>query len=245
MVTWEDVPSIHQNGIIINYEVQFEPLHFTEELMTDTINTTNLSANITGLEEHVEYNISVRAYNSVGPGPYSDPVTERTLEDGKVPMILFYVSSVVLYNIMGISTEPEASPENVRATATSSTTIMVTWEEVPAIHQNGIIINYEVQFEPLHFTEELMTDTINTTNLSANITGLEEHVEYNISVRAYNSVGPGPYSDPITERTLEDGTFLYAIFVSQYKDHLFLNPQYQPHLLRMSKPQLSPPLRSW
>ena len=90
-----------------------------------------------------------------------------------------------------------------------------------------------------------MTDTINTTNLSANITGLEEHVEYNISVRAYNSVGPGPYSDPITERTLEDGTFLYAIFVSQYKDHLFLNPQYQPHLLRMSKPQLSPPLRSW
>ena len=75
---------IDQNGIIINYEVQFEPLQFTEELQTETINTTNLTASITGLEEYVQYNISVRAYTSVGPGPYSDPVTERTLEDRKL-----------------------------------------------------------------------------------------------------------------------------------------------------------------
>ena len=39
--------------------------------------------NLTGLEEYVEYNITVRAYTSVGPGPYSDPpITERTMEDG-------------------------------------------------------------------------------------------------------------------------------------------------------------------
>ena len=84
---------------------------------------------------------------------------------------------------------------------------MVTWEEVPAIDRNGIIINYEVQFEPLQFTGELATDTINTPDLSVTITGLEENVEYNISVRAYTSVGPGPYSDPVTERTSEDGTY--------------------------------------
>ena len=89
---------------------------------------------------------------------------------------------------------------------------MVTWEDVPAIHRNGIIINYEVQFEPLQFTAELMTDTITTTNLSINITGLEEYVEYNISVRAYTSVGPGPYSDPVTERTLEDGMYLLNLY---------------------------------
>ena len=103
------------------------------------------------------------------------------------------------------STEPAASPENVQATSISSTAIMVIWEEVPAIDRSGIIINYEVRFEPLQFTAELSTGTINTPDLSVTITGLEEYVEYNISVRAYTSVGPGPYSGPVTERIQEDG----------------------------------------
>ena len=84
---------------------------------------------------------------------------------------------------------------------------MVLWEEVVAIDQNGIIVSYEIDFEPLEFTDTLMPASVNTTNLSINITGLEENVEYNISVRAYTSVGPGPYSDPVTERTSEDGTY--------------------------------------
>ena len=89
MVTWEEVPAIDWNGFFVNYEVQLEPLQFTGELETEAINTTSLSANISGLEEFVEYDITVRAYTSVGPGPYSDPVTERTLEDGNVPIPCF------------------------------------------------------------------------------------------------------------------------------------------------------------
>ena len=53
----------------------------------------------------------------------------------------------------------------------------------------------------------LTIGTINTTDLSVNITGLEEDVRYNITVRAYTSVGPGPHSDPVSETTLEDGTY--------------------------------------
>ena len=81
------------------------------------------------------------------------------------------------------------------------------WEEVPAIDENGIIINYEVQVEPLDFTEVLPTIFVNTTFLSTRtvVSGLQEFVQYNISVRAYTSVGPGPFSPPVTERTLEDG----------------------------------------
>ena len=90
-MTWEEVLAIDENGIIISYEIQFEPLEFTSVLMTDTINTTNLSAVITGLQEYVEYNMSVRAYTIIGPGPYSDPVTERTLEDRKLINIMIVV----------------------------------------------------------------------------------------------------------------------------------------------------------
>ena len=108
------------------------------------------------------------------------------------------------YNICSEPTAPATSPQNVETFALSSTEIMVTWVEVDALDENGIIINYEVQYQPLQFTNTLDTISINTTNLSENITSLEEYVDYNISVRAYTSVGPGPYSDPVTERTLED-----------------------------------------
>ena len=104
-------------------------------------------------------------------------------------------------------TVPDASPQNVTVMILSSTEIQVSWEEVPAIDQNGIIIMYEVQYEPLEtFGDQLSTNTTNTTMLTTTLTDLEEYVEYNITVRAYTSVGPGPYSDPpITERTAEDG----------------------------------------
>ena len=38
--------------------------------------------NVTGLEDDTEYNISVRAYTSVGPGPFSVSVMEKTAENG-------------------------------------------------------------------------------------------------------------------------------------------------------------------
>ena len=98
----------------------------------------------------------------------------------------------------------------MQANATSSTEIMVTWEEVLPIDQNGIITNYEVRYEPLQFTESLSIMFVNTTDMTVNLTNLQEYVEYNISVRAYTSVGFGPFSTEITERTFEDGRCLYG-----------------------------------
>ena len=90
---------------------------------------------------------------------------------------------------------------------------MVTWDEIPGLDRNGIIIDYEVEIEPLDFPADIMTDILTTTNLSILVTGLEEFVNYNISVRAYTSVGPGPYSDPVTERTFEDGITYFSFLI--------------------------------
>ena len=82
------------------YEIEYEPLDsFDCGLMVESINTTGpvLMMNLTGLEEYVEYDITVRAYTSEGPGPYSDPpVTVRTLEDGNecFPNVLVIVLSI-------------------------------------------------------------------------------------------------------------------------------------------------------
>ena len=98
------------------------------------------------------------------------------------------------------------------ATAVSSTEIEVSWEEVPAINENGVITVYEVLYTPLMtFEGQISTNTTNTSQLNITLTGLQEYVEYSISVRAYTSVGPGPYSDGVVNRTLEDCKLLVSI----------------------------------
>ena len=107
-----------------------------------------------------------------------------------------------------LSPEPSDLPQNVIATVISSTEIMVSWEEVPAINQNGEVTAYEIEYIPLEtFEGQISTNTVNTSDgsvLMIVLTGLEEYVRYNISVRAYTSVGPGPYSDSVSERTDTD-----------------------------------------
>ena len=106
-----------------------------------------------------------------------------------------------------ISVVPNAPPDNVQAITSSSTAIMVTWEPVPEIDQNGIITQYEVEFNQSTFNE-ISTSNLTTTNgpqLMVELEGLEEYVEYTVRVRAFTSVGPGPFSVAMVSRTLEDG----------------------------------------
>ena len=83
LVYWYRVPSIHQNGIIISYEVRYEPLEtFGGHIQTQTRNVSGTATGLflTGLQEYVGYNISVRAYTSAGEGPYSTEETGFTRE---------------------------------------------------------------------------------------------------------------------------------------------------------------------
>ena len=83
-MSWTEVPEIDQNGIITEYEVMYEPLMTFGGLITTlTVNTTNLSITLMDLQEYLEYNISVRAYTSVGPGPYSVGIVNTSFVDGK------------------------------------------------------------------------------------------------------------------------------------------------------------------
>ena len=85
MVTWDVVPPIDQNGVITVYEVLYEPMEtFSGAIGPLTVNVTKRSSLLTGLQEYVEYTISVRAYTSEGEGPYSVGVIERTLEAGNL-----------------------------------------------------------------------------------------------------------------------------------------------------------------
>ena len=91
----------------------------------------------------------------------------------------------------------------MRGYNTSSASILVSWDEVPADQQNGIITGYTIIYQSL--TEN------HNGNVSAgpndrqkNITGLKEYVNYNIMVFASTVKGDGPRSSLVLVRTDQD-----------------------------------------
>ena len=95
----------------------------------------------------------------------------------------------------------------------SSTAISVSWEPPSLIDWNGIITLYEVEYNQTTFDEATRTQTmlLNASFSTVSITGLEEYTEYFLRVRAYTSMGPGPYSPPVITMTLEDGKLVIYV----------------------------------
>ena len=119
----------------------------------------------------------------------------------------YFIHAILLFTVP--STDPESPPVNVTAEVVSSTSIVIRWDEVPPIDQNGIIIGYELLYEPLYEVCQCQAISIYLSVPSSMITlsGLEEFVVYDFSVRAYTSEGPGPYNDAVTQITQENSVF--------------------------------------
>ena len=83
----------------------------------------------------------------------------------------------------------------------SSTSISVFWDPPPFNDQNGVITGYQVNIIYQN-TTIVSIITINTSIVANN---LQEFEEYVIEVAAMTSVGLGPFSDPVSSQTFEDG----------------------------------------
>ena len=107
---------------------------------------------------------------------------------------------------------PASPPSDPTATVESSTSITVSWLEVPAIDQNGIIIEYEVEYTQYTFDIN-MNQSVMINSTTVELTELHEYVQYFIRVRAYTIIGSGPYTTAINVTTAQDGKNI-AYFVS-------------------------------
>ena len=97
----------------------------------------------------------------------------------------------------------------MRGRNTSSTSILVTWDEVPTDGQNGIITSYTITYQSLtqdhngHFTVEFSAhQTV--------LTGLKKYFNYSITVFASTVKGNGPASSPIIVSTDQDSKWLFC-----------------------------------
>ena len=121
-------------------------------------------------------------------------------------MIILIISLIIsLFKAVLTSfiSEPSAAPLNVRGHNTSSTSIFVTWDDVPAADKNGIITSYNITYHSL--TENHSNSTrVDYPDRQVTLIGLREFVNYNIRVFASTKIGPGPASDVIVVMTGED-----------------------------------------
>lgn len=134
------------------------------------------------LEEFALYEVTMNAFNEVGSSDQSPSAVERTRE---------FV--------------PTFGPLGVEANATSSTTIVVKWGDVPKEHQNGLIEGYKVYYaanaRPPFLSKTIPSNATFTTTL----TELKKFVVYHIQVMAYTRLGEGALSmPPVRVQTYED-----------------------------------------
>ena len=99
--------------------------------------------------------------------------------------------------------EPSAPPANVKGNNSSSTSILVEWDEVPENDKNGIIKGYNITYKDWRTGVE-KTQTVDAPTRQIDLTGLNEFTKYNISVLAFTVKGGSPPSSAITVSTDED-----------------------------------------
>ena len=102
------------------------------------------------------------------------------------------------------TSEPTAAPVNVIVYKSSSTSISVQWNEVPAVDQNGVILTYTIIYQSLT-TKANGSVTVNYPELQKNVTHLQDYINYSVRVFASTKKGNGPASEPIVVITDQEG----------------------------------------
>ncbi|XP_062838740.1 phosphatidylinositol phosphatase PTPRQ isoform X3 [Anolis carolinensis] len=165
-------PPEKPNGIITHYEVIYE------DASTSVFkNTTATNLLLNGLKPYTLYNISVRAFTSLGHGNQSS----------------------ALLSVRTAETVPEVPPQNITYRNISSTEIELSY--FPPSVPNGIIEGYTIYLRESDGTEERI---INTKNSSFTITGLKIYTKYIVEVSSSTAKGEGTRSVPLYIMTAED-----------------------------------------
>ncbi|XP_062543635.1 cell adhesion molecule Dscam2 isoform X1 [Armigeres subalbatus] len=188
LINWMPPTYELRHGEIQGYSIGFRSMHTN----SNSYNYTSVSGDgedgtgellLGNLAKYTRYTIVASAFNQVGSGPQSEPVTAQTMED-----------------------VPSKPPEDIRCSSTSSTSIKVSWQPPPQQHMNGLLQGYTVFYESV--SEESISngdmETRKTSSLIASLTSLRKFSNYSVQVLAYTRMGDGVISPPVFCQTDED-----------------------------------------
>nr|XP_056702969.1 phosphatidylinositol phosphatase PTPRQ [Euleptes europaea] len=139
------------------------------------INITHLSLIITGLKIYTNYTVEVSASTSKGEGVHSEPLNILTDEDA-----------------------PTSPPRLLTVKQLSGIIVKLSWK--PPLEPNGIILYYTI-----YVWNILSNRSINVTETSLDITGLEHNNEYSVYVTASTRFGDGNMKSNMTSFKTSEG----------------------------------------
>ena len=99
--------------------------------------------------------------------------------------------------------EPTAAPSAVNATAVSSTSIYVKWNDIKEQQTYGEVIEYEVRYK--RTDGQGSSKGIFTQHRNLLISGLKSYISYDIEVAGSTKKGYGPFSNAVKETTFQGG----------------------------------------
>ncbi|KAI6658157.1 Phosphatidylinositol phosphatase PTPRQ-like isoform X2, partial [Oopsacas minuta] len=183
LLSWIGPPAIDQNGILVNFFIEYSGIERDTDLRNITVPPTNLSINVTGLDEDTSYIFILRASTSVGDGPFTDPLRATTQ-----------------------AAAPSSPPVNISITVINSTALNSTWRIPDIDEHNGALESVEIRLQGIDIeTSQIITVPITNTNDTTFkftiLSPLEEFVNYSVSFAVRNLVGLSPFSDPVYLRT--------------------------------------------
>ena len=103
-------------------------------------------------------------------------------------------------------TVPTGAPSGFTVTASSSTSITVSWQLPPVDDRNGKITGFKLFYKKKFSSEPQTMVPVNSGSVRRMVfNGLEKYTDYEFQVLAYTSVGDGPKSSVKYKTTKEDG----------------------------------------
>ncbi|XP_076847753.1 LOW QUALITY PROTEIN: receptor-type tyrosine-protein phosphatase S [Brachyhypopomus gauderio] len=141
---------------------------------------------VEGLRANTEYHFSLAAVSKKGPGAFTNEISQKTSQQN-----------------------PPPPPQEIKCSAPSSTSLLVSWLPPPADSQNGELAGYIVRYVVVGGGAETRTEPaeelqVPPTSSQITLQRLEKWTLYRVTVAATTAIGPGPESLPLVCRTDED-----------------------------------------
>ena len=185
------------NGYNIYYRADGESLR--RQYDVDDIDAHN--ATLTGLRPYTYYTITMDAATEEGLSPEGPdpPLRVRTEEDGQIDNSYLLCSFMI--DLLVVPKAPRLLSVSRYRNYASPAYLIVRWETLSVADRNGVITAYEINYVGDEFDTDPHSVHASGIVTSLTLSGLEEYVVYDVKIRAYTSVGPGPFSAILSART--------------------------------------------
>ena len=119
-----------------------------------------------------------------------------------LPVLLLHVK--LRKNLLFFFSEPSTAPSEIVLQSLNETTYNISWDRLTREESNGEVLAYEVKYTRMKQAGASSLSALryqNTTDTVVTLQGLTLCSTYHAQVRAYTSVGAGPFSRAIIINT--------------------------------------------